>query len=163
MPPLGPSLNTIESFLAQKRIAMIGISHDARNFSVTLFDELTRRGYDVIPVNPHLPQIHGKTCYPRAQDIRPPVEGAILMTSPAVTEAVVRDCAEAGIKQVWMYSAGLGGGAVSPNAIKFCREHGIEVIPGECPYMFLPNVGFGHRIHRFVRKITGHYPQRDAA
>jgi uncharacterized protein len=157
------SLTAIHEFLSHRRIALVGISHDPKDFSVTLFNELRRRGYDVIPVNPRLSEVEGGPCFARVQDIQPPVEAALVMTSPTVTDEVVRDCAEAGIRHVWMYAAGLGGGSVSVNAILFCQEHGIEVVPGECPYMFLSGAGFGHRLHGFVRKITGHYPQEIAA
>lgn len=152
------SLDTIDDFLKQKRIAMVGISRQPKDFSAMLFEELCHRGYDMVPVNPAAEEILGKRCFARLQDVQPPVDAAILMTSPAATEAVVRDCAEAHIFLVWMYSAG-GQGATSPKAIEFCRAHGIEVVPGECPYMFLPNGGF-HRIHGFIRKITGSYPRR---
>jgi predicted CoA-binding protein len=67
--------------------------------------------------------------FARVQDIQPPVDGALLMTSPTVTEAVVKGCAECGIKRVWMRK-GVGEGSVSAKAIEACREHGIRVIPG---------------------------------
>jgi uncharacterized protein len=152
------ALETIEDFLAQKRIAMVGISREPKSFSVMLFEELCRRGYDVVPVNPNAPSVLGRTCFARVQDIRPPVEAALLMTSPTVTEQVVADCAEAGIRRVWMYRAG-GTGAVSRKAVEFCRGQGIEVIPGECPFMFFADAGF-HRVHGFFRKLTGRYPRR---
>jgi uncharacterized protein len=156
------SLEMIEDFLAQKRIAMVGISREPESFSVALFEELCRRGYDVIPVNPNTPTVLGRRSFARLQDIQPPVDAALLMTSPAVTDTVVSDCAEAGIRRVWMYRAG-GKGAVSPTAIAFCHEHGIQVVPGQCPFMFLPAAGTVHRLHGFVRKITGRYPHRQCA
>ncbi len=112
---------TIEDFLAQKRIAMVGLSREGQDFSVNLFKELRRRGYDVVPVNPKMTELWGPQCFARVQDIQPPVDGALLMTSPSVTEAVVRDCAEAGIRRVWMYRA-VGQGAVSDEAVDFCRD-----------------------------------------
>jgi uncharacterized protein len=148
------SLETIEDFLAQKRIAMVGISRDPQNFSVTLFEELCRRGYDIVPVNPNAPEVLGRHCFARVQDIQAPVEAALLMTSPAVKDAVVNDCAEAGIRRVWMYRAG-GKGAVSARAVQFCQERGIQVVPGQCPFMFLPDTAGFHRFHGFIRKITG--------
>jgi len=153
------SLETIENFLAQKRIAMAGISRDPASFSVTLFEELCRRGYDVVPVNPNAAEICGRRSFPRVQDIHPPVEVALLMTSPEATETVVKDCADAGIRQVWMYRA-TGKGAVSEKAIAFCHEHGMRVVPGQCPFMFLPDTAGFHRFHGFIRKITGRYPRR---
>ncbi|HKT86869.1 MAG TPA: CoA-binding protein [Candidatus Sulfotelmatobacter sp.] len=156
------SLDAIEQFLALKRFAMVGISRDPKDFSVSLFEELCRHGYDVVPVNPKTPNVQGKSCYARVQDIQPPVEAALLMTSPAHTEAVVADCAAAGIRKIWMYRAA-GAGAVSEKAVEFCREHGMEVIPGECPFMFLPHAGGVHRLHGFFRKITGRFPKRARA
>jgi predicted CoA-binding protein len=46
------ALEIIEDFLAQKRIALVGLSRQPKDFSVMLFEELCRRGYDVVPVNP---------------------------------------------------------------------------------------------------------------
>jgi uncharacterized protein len=151
------SLETIEDFLAEKRIAMVGISRDPANFSVKLFEELCRRGYDVVPVNPNTAEVGGRRCFARLQDVQPPVEGVLLMTSPAATETVVRDCAAVGVRKVWMYRAG-GKGAVSPKAVVFCEERGMQVVPGECPFMFLPGAAGVHRFHGLIRKITGRYP-----
>lgn len=152
------SLETIEDFLAQKRIALIGVSHKPGSFSLPVFQELIRRGYDVVPVNPHTAEFQGRRCFARVQEIQPPVQAALLMTSPEVTDTVVRDCAEAGISRVWMHR-GAGQGAVSPQAVEFCRERGIRVVPGQCPLMFLPASGGIHRFHGFIRKLTGRYPK----
>jgi uncharacterized protein len=156
------SLEMIEDFLGQKRIAMVGVSRDPKHFSVALFEELCRRGYEMVPVNPKAPSIKGQHCFARVQDIQPPLKAALLMTPPEVTDTVVADCFAAGVTQVWMYRAG-GKGAVSTKAIEFCKSKGMEVIPGQCPFMFLPGAAGVHRLHGFLRKITGHYPKHKAA
>jgi len=156
------SLETIQDFLAQKRIAMVGVSREPASFSAKVFEELCRRGYDVVPVNPGAKEILGRRCFARVQDIEPPVEAALLMTSPAVTNTVVSDCAEAGIHRVWMHRAG-GEGAVSDQAVQFCQERGMRVVPGECPLMFLPESGTVHWLHGFIRRLTGRYPKHARA
>ena len=153
------SLQTIENFLAQKRIAMVGVSRNVASDSGRLFEELCRRGYDVVPVNPNMAEVHGRRCFGRVQDIQPPVEAVLVMTSPEVTEAVVKDCAQARVRWVWMYR-GIGKGSVSTKALAFCHEQGMQVIPGECPFMFLPDTTGVHRVHGFMRKIAGRYPRR---
>ena len=153
------SLETIEDFLAQKRIAMAGVSRDPASDSVKLFEELCRRGYDVVPVNPNTAEVQGRRCFARIQDIQPPVDAVLLMTSPEATETVVNDCAETGIRRVWMYR-GMGKGSVSAKGVAFCQERGIQVVPGQCPFMFLPGAEGAHRLHGFIRKITGRYPRR---
>lgn len=158
MPAHTTPLEWIEDFLAQKRIAMVGVSRQAKDFSVLLFKELRQRGDDVVPVNPHTSDILGQRCFARVQDIRPPVDTVLLMTSPAVTETVVEDCAEAGIHRVRMYRAG-GDGAVSAKAVEFCKTKGIAVVAGECPFVFLRRNGF-HALHGLIRKLTGNFPKR---
>ena len=152
------NLEQIQDFLAQKRLAIVGVSHNPKSFSRSLYNEFKSRGYDTVAVNPAADEIAGERCYARLQDIRPPVDAVLLMTSPQVTDTVVRDCVEAGIKQVWMYRAA-GQGAVSEAAVQFCRDHGIQVVAGECPYMFFPGAGWLHRFHGLVKKISGAYPR----
>ena len=154
-------MNTLErigEFLSQKRLAIVGVSQQPRDFSRALFREFRNRGYDVVPVNPAAREIEGQPCFGNVREVRPPVSTVLLMTSPALSEAVVRDCADAGVQRVWMFRGG-GTGAVSAEAVGFCESKGIAVIPGECPLMFLPGGAWFHRLHGWVRKITGSYPR----
>ena len=156
------SLNSIREFLGHNRIAFVGISRNPNDFSATLFNEFVRRGYDVVPVNPSVSEVMGRRCFSRVQEIQPAVEAALLMTAPAITETVVRDCAAAGIQSVWMYRGG-GTGAVNKEAVDFCRERRMDVVAGECPFMFLPAPGAIHWVHGCLRKITGTFPKQTAA
>src|SRR5690349_946359 len=121
------AMQAIQDFLGQKRLAIVGVSQQPKDFSRSLYREFRSRGYDVVPVNPAAQEIEGQRCYAHVQEIQPPVKTVLLMTSPAVSEAVVRDCAEAGVQQVWMYRAS-GAGAVSADAVGFCQSHGMTVI-----------------------------------
>ncbi len=136
---------------------MIGVSRNPQDFSRTLFREFRQRGYDVIPVNPGVSEIDGVACAARLLDVAPPVDAALLMTSPSVTEQVVQDCAQAGVASVWMYRAG-GAGAVSPEAVRCCQSKGMRLVAGECPMMFLPETGWFHQVHGFCRRLFGKYP-----
>lgn len=151
------SMQQIQDFLGLKRFAFVGVSRQPADFSRILFREFLARGYQAVPVNPDAGEIDGQLCFARLQEIQPPVEGALFMTAPAVTDALVRDCEGAGIKRVWMFR-GAGAGAATAEAIQFCEAHGIPVIPGECPFMYLPGGAWYHRFHGFVKKITGSYP-----
>lgn len=151
-PPTGS--DPVADFLGHKRLAFVGVSRDPRDFSRGLFRELRRRGYDVIPVNPRLDgaDVDGARAAARVQDVTPPVEAALLMTPPDVTARVVRDCARAGVSSVWLHR-GAGRGAVSPEAVRFCREQGMNVVAGACPYMHLPRAAFVHRLHGFFHRL----------
>lgn len=152
------TLTQICDFLGSHRLAMVGVSHNSKDFTRTLFRAFLDRGYDAVPVHPGITEIDGHSCFAHVREISPPVDAALLLTSPAVTDFVVRDCAEAGVMRVWMYRA-TGAGAVSSTAVEFCEANGISVVAGECPFMFFPDAGLIHGLHRCVRKITGRYPR----
>ena len=151
------SLKQISEFFAQKRIAMVGVSRDPKDFTRILYAEFKKRGYDIIPVNPNLSDLDGQRAYARVQDIKPGVDGVLVVTPSKATDQVVRDCAEAGVTRVWLHR-GEGIGSVSDQAVTFCQEHGINVVVGHCPFMFLPQTPFFHKIHGYVKKLTGSYP-----
>jgi len=73
---------------------------------------------------------------------------------PAETEQVVQEAAAAGIRRVWMQQ-----GAESEAAIRFCEEHGMSVVHGECILMFAQPVDSVHRLHRWIWRLLGKLPQ----
>ncbi len=149
----------VHDFLTLRRIAFVGLSRNPKDFSRVLFGEMCDRGYDMVPVNPATSELESKRCFVRVQDIEPPVEGALVMTAPRDTERVVHDCAEAGIHNVWLHRGG-GQGSVSRDAVDFCHKQGINLVEGYCPFMFLPNTPFFHRVHGFLLKLSGSYPRK---
>src|SRR5271157_4111531 len=80
------SMATIKDFLAQKRIAVVGVSHDPKDFSRGLLRTLLQHGYDAVAVNPALQSADGAPCFGSLAQINPPVDGVLVMTSPAVTD-----------------------------------------------------------------------------
>ena len=147
----------IDGFLSQKRLAVVGVSRNARDFSRSVFRECEKQGYDVVPVNPGANDIEGKRCFAHVREIEPPVDAVLLFTRPDCTPYIVDECIESHVHHVWMHRGG-GVGAVNDEAVGRCRENGINVVAGECPLMFLPNAGWPHRFHGFIRKISGSYP-----
>jgi predicted CoA-binding protein len=82
----------------------------------------------------------------------------LIMTSKKSTDQIVVDCAEAGVKHVWMYG-GMAPGAATDTAVAYCEARGISVVKGLCPYMFLPGTPAFHAPHRIFKKLTGRYPK----
>ena len=152
------TLQQCRDFLALKRIAVVGVSHDPKEFSNTLWQEFRQRRFEAIPVNPNHSTMDGQTCYARVQDIQPPVEGVLIMTPSRLTDQIVADCVEAGVKKVWMYG-GVMPGARTKTAIALCEEKGIEAVVGLCPFMFFEGTPAMHTPHRWWKKLTGSYPK----
>jgi uncharacterized protein len=150
----------VDDFLAQRRIAIAGVSRDDSRHPVgnSIYRRLKSTGHDVFPVNPHMQTFEGARCYPNLQSIQGGVDGVVIITRPPATERIVRDCSEAGVRRVWMHQSMGKGSSVSPEAVEYCRQHDISVIAGGCPMMYGDGVDFGHACMRWLLKLTGGLP-----
>ena len=152
------SMAVIQDFLAQKRIAVVGVSHDPKDFSRGLLRTMRQGGYEAVAVNPALTEADDASCCARLEDETPPVDGGLLRASPATTESVVEDCARLQIPRVWMYRAREQGRSCQPGGGRVLQPARISVVRGECPYMFLPGEKWFHRLYVFITKVSGRYP-----
>jgi predicted CoA-binding protein len=146
-----------EKFLSLDRIAVVGVSRTSTEAANVIYRRLRTAGYQVFPVNPKTTEVEGDTCYPDIGSIPAAVEGAVVVTPAGQAMEVVRQCREAGVRQVWMHRS-FGPGSVSEKAVELCREAGISVIPGGCPMMFCQPIDFGHKCIRWFLKVTGSLP-----
>jgi predicted CoA-binding protein len=147
-------------FLANKRIAVTGVSRKPQGHgSNVVYQRLRARGYEVFAINPNADEVEGDRCYHDLKSIPGGVEAVVIGTRPETAEATMRECAELGIKYVWMHRS-VGTGSVSDLATEYGRQHGIRVIDGGCPLMFNPTADIGHKVMRFVFTQTGKVPKR---
>ena len=145
-----PIKEAASEFLAKKRVAVTGVSRTPKTHgSNNVYRRLRERGYDVFAVNPNADQVEGDRSYPDLKSIPGGVEAVVIGTRPEIAERTMEECAELGIKHVWMHR-GPGAGSVSAAATDYGRQHGITVIDGGCPLMFGRTADFGHKIMRFV-------------
>jgi uncharacterized protein len=70
------SKRSIESFLSCRRIAVVGVSREARDFSRSVFRAFVERGYDAVPSTRTAGRRRAGPFARRLQDVSPPVEGA---------------------------------------------------------------------------------------
>ncbi len=148
------SRTVVDNFLTQKKIAVVGVSRNPRQFANTAFRLLKERDYTVYPINPYAERVEGDRCYPNIKALPEQVGGVLIMLPPPKTELVLQEIAEAGVKSVWLQQQ-----SETPLAIRFCRDHGIAVVHGECILMFLEPLGIPHRFHRWIKKVTKTLPQ----
>ena len=151
----------VENFLAQKKIAVVGVS-DKRDTGCNLaYKNFKANGYQVYAVNPRITTFEGEPCYPDLKSIPEKPDAVFLLTSPKVTDEVVQQCVDLGVKHVWMHcmmgtKPGLAASmtSVSQDAVQVCRENGIEVIPGACPNQFMKS-DFAHSFMRVLWRTFG--------
>ena len=148
------------AFLAQKRVAVTGVSRTPANHgSNTVYRRLRDRGYEVFAVNPNASEVEGDRAYRDLRSIPGGVQAVVIGTRPELAEDTMRECADLGIKHVWMHR-GPGAGSVSEEAAAYGRQQGIAVIDGGCPCMFGPTADRGHKAMRVIFTLTGNVPRK---
>jgi uncharacterized protein len=146
-------------FLAKRRVAVTGVSRDPQNHgSNVVYRRLRERGYEVFAINPNADKLEGDPSNHDLRSIPGGVEAVVIGTRPEIAEETMRECAELGIKHVWMHR-GPGAGSVSEAAAEYGRERGIMVIDGGCPCMFDPTADLGHKVMRIVFTLNGNVPK----
>ena len=147
-------------FLSHNRVAVTGVSRmPGKHGSNVVYKRLRERGYEVFGVNPNAPEVEGDPAFHDLRSIPGGVDAVVIGTRPELADETMRECAELGIKHVWMHR-GPGAGSVSETAAAYGREHGIAVIDGGCPCMFGPTADFGHKAMRVVFTLTGNVPRQ---
>src|SRR5574341_196758 len=144
----------VKDFLAQKKIAVVGVSDERETGCNLNYRKFKSAGYQVYAVNPRLTAFDGDPCYPDLKSLPEKPDGVFILANPKVTEQIIQQCVELGVKHVWMHcmmgtKPGLAASmtSVSQDAVRVCRENGIQVIPGSCPNQFL-KADFGHAMMR---------------
>src|SRR5215218_5785844 len=146
-------------FLDHRRIAVAGVSREGKLPANLIYRRLRENGYQVFAINPNAETVEGDPCYADVRSLPRAVDGVVVATTPEVAEQVVEECAAAGVDRVWLHR-GLGPGSLSEDAVQYCHEHGVSVIPGGCPCMFGKTSDRGHRCMRAVLSATGKIPKR---
>lgn len=147
------SKKSVEDFIAQKKIAVVGVSRKKTKFGNAIYKELKQKGYDVFPINPHIAVFEGDACYPDLLSLPEKVDAVIINVPPAQTEKVVGEAKQAGINKVWLQQ-----GSQSETAVKFCEENGIDCVSNECILMFAQPSAFIHRAHKWIWGVLGKLP-----
>jgi len=148
----------IQNILRYKRVAVIGVSRNPRDFTRTLWTAFRVRGYDAIPVHPEQELVEGIPCFANIRAITPKPDWALILVPKIRRKDVLEDCLAAGIRLVWIFGI-RGKKDVGDDLLRLCEQRNIEVVAGFCPFMFLPETPFFHRVHGAVSKLVGAYPK----
>lgn len=148
------SLDQIKAFMAQKNMAIVGVSRDSKKFGNTVLKELKSKSYKLFPVHPELEEAEGVKCYPSLEALPDEVTAIFISTKPDKTTQIVKSAIARGIKQIFLQQ-----GAQNDDAVNYAEDQGANIIHRKCILMFAGPVGSIHRFHRALSKLFGTYPK----
>ena len=113
----------IADYLFAGPYAVVGASTDRAKYGNRVLRAYLQKEFEVFPINPKAAAIEGLKTYPDLKSLPKRVRGISVITPPPITERVVIEAAEAGVRFVWMQP-----GAESKEAVRIARDRGLEVI-----------------------------------
>lgn len=137
-------------FIQGKRVAVVGASRDRNKFGNMAFKELKQRGYQVYAVNPNAQEVEGELCYANLEELKDQVDGVLVVVPPTKVVPVLREAAQAGIRNVWLQQ-----GSESAEALAAARELGLNTVSNKCILMYATPVKGFHNVHRFFVRLVG--------
>ncbi|MDE2999448.1 MAG: CoA-binding protein [Gemmatimonadota bacterium] len=115
----------IDAFLETGPYAVVGASRDRAKYGNKVLRCYLQHGLKAYAINPGAAEIEGRSAYPDLAALPEPVERISVITPPRVTEGIVTEAADAGVRFIWMQP-----GAESPKAVEDARDAGIAVVSG---------------------------------
>jgi len=115
----------IKSFLANRRFAVAGASQDRAKYGNKVLRVYQQNNREVVPINPTASEVEGLPAFRDLTSVPGEVDAISIVTSPVVTEQVVREAVQRGIKHIWMQP-----GAESDAAINAALASGANLIAG---------------------------------
>lgn len=120
-------MGNIESMLNLKSWAVVGATNNKDKFGYKIFKVMLEAGLEVYPINTGLTEILGKTCYPKLADLPIRPEAVNLVVPPRIGEIILCECAELGIKNIWLQP-----GADTPQVVQKAEQLGLSVVHHAC-------------------------------
>lgn len=111
-----------------KNIAVVGMSNKEEKPGHFVPKYLIEHGYNVIPVNPILKEVLGRTSYPNLVSIPDKVDIVDIFRKSEDVPPIVEDAIKKkGVKVLWMQE-----GIYNQDSEKMAKENGLEVLFNRC-------------------------------
>ncbi len=110
-----------------RTVATVGVSSNPEKPSYGVFEYLASAGYNMIPVNPTVPEILGRKSYPDLKSIPGKIDVVQVFRKPEDVPAVVEQAIEVGARVVWMQED-----VVNPQAAARAEQAGLKVVMDRC-------------------------------
>jgi predicted CoA-binding protein len=124
MPSQDPIANILERY---KTLAVVGLSSKPSRPSSGVAAYMQRRGYRIIPVNPHEETVLGERVYASLDEVTEPFDIVVIFRRPEHVPAVVEAAIRRGARVIWMQE-----GVTHEEAAAKARAAGLEVVQDRC-------------------------------
>ncbi|MCG8915559.1 GNAT family N-acetyltransferase [Actinokineospora sp. PR83] len=128
-------LLTLEPLLRPRSVVVVGAGRSPHSVGHAVLRNLLHGGFtgDLAAVNPHAREVLGVRSHQRVRDLPFAPDLAVVCVPADAVVAVVRDCAEHGVRAVVVTSSGLSARPGAADALRaLVRTHGMRMVGPNC-------------------------------
>ena len=119
-----PVSDVIES---ARRIAVVGASDDPEKASNEVMRTLLDAGYEVVPVNPTVGEVHGVSAVASLADVEGPIDIVDVFRRDEHAPDIAEEAVAVGAGTVWLQQ-----GIISPEARRISQQGGVGFVEDLC-------------------------------
>jgi len=130
---------SLRALLNPRSVAVVGVSQHAEGVGAALLTNLRQAGFPgpLYPIHPHATEIAGLPAFPSVSAVGAPVDLALIAVPAAAVEAVVTDCATAGVHGVVVISSGFAEASAAGRQAEqrlraLARASGMRLVGPNC-------------------------------
>jgi uncharacterized protein len=105
-------------------------------------------------VNPMTTEINGERCYQHISELPSHVSSLLILNSKENTRSIVKEALSRGMNNIWIQQM-----SDTPEALKLASKGNVNLVHGQCIFMFAEKVEGFHKFHRGVKKFFGALPK----
>lgn len=142
----------INSFIEEKKLALIGISSKKEKFGNVVLKELKEKGFEIYPVGTNISEFEGSKVYNKVEDLPTGINYALISVGKEKTESVLNDLIKKDIKNIWFLR-----GSYDQKFETLLKESNCKYIINKCILMYAEPVKSIHAFHKFLANLFGKY------
>jgi len=125
----------LRSFFEPRSVAVVGSLREGQGEGYRVIQNLLHFGFtgNIYPINPSYSHVLGMRAYPTVNEVKEPIDLAMVITPPPTVAAVIEQCAQKGIKAVIVGTegfaeAGEAGARLQQQLVDIAHSNGMRLI-----------------------------------
>jgi len=149
------TIDPILSFLSfQETYAIVGVSKNKKKFGRMVYDELKKKGYNVLAVNPNTFTIDNDRVYGTLGQLPKDVKRVIILTPKSQSADIIQQAFDLNMTHIWLQQM-----CDTPKALGLGKSGMAQFIYGNCILMVAEPVKGMHAFHRSIKRVFGAFPR----
>lgn len=122
-------LDLVKYLRSKPLIALVGATNDKAKFGNIILRDMTRKGFQIVPINPRATAVEGIEAFPdlRSAKKKHDISLVVYVIPPSLTLNSLKEAGELGLKKIWVQP-----GAGDESVREYLEKNNFEFLMDAC-------------------------------